>query len=85
MRRTIFVDDVSIVPCSSLCCNHELTAGKSEGSPDHGNNGGWKPRMHWKGVIPVDGLQSEFWAYSAIADSDSSRTGFYGSINAGSG
>ncbi len=42
-----------------------LTAGNSEGSPDHGKRGGWNPSTHWKGVSPVDVLRSEFCAYSA--------------------
>ncbi len=30
------------------------------GSPDQGNIGGWNPRMHWNGVMPVAGLVREF-------------------------
>lgn len=41
------------------------TPGASEGSPDHGNKGGWKPRTHWNGVRPVEEWVSEFCTYSA--------------------
>ncbi len=49
----------------SLRLIHSSTAGTEEGSPDHGNKGGWNPRMHWKGVRPVEVWVMEFWAYSA--------------------
>ncbi len=39
--------------------------GSSVGSPDQGNTGGWKPRTHLKGVIPVAGFVRGFCAYSA--------------------
>ncbi|XP_077085830.1 uncharacterized protein LOC143737854 [Siphateles boraxobius] len=33
----------------SLTWNQWWSAGTSEGSPDQGNRGGWKPSMNWKG------------------------------------
>lgn len=39
-----------------LTSNQWFTAGTSEGSPDQGNRGGWKPSTNWKGVSPVGWL-----------------------------
>ncbi len=39
--------------------------GRSVGSPDLGNIGGWKHRTHLKGVILVAGFVREFCAYFA--------------------
>ncbi len=50
---------------SSLCCSQSVMDGRSVGSPDQGNIGGWKSRTDLKGVIPVAGFVREFCAYSA--------------------
>ncbi len=56
---------MSLIPDLLTMLQPVVMDGRSVGSPDQGNIGGWKPRTHLNRVIPVAGFVREFCAYSA--------------------